>query len=515
MSINNLQDSIWEHLKNNNMIKLKQILNDENEYTVFDAIQNLPAKELVIVYRLLSKEKALDVFERLDTELQENLIHSFTDEAAVETIESMPPDDRVKLLDELPAAVAKKLLASLSQKEREMTNLLMGYEPETAGRIMTPEYVHLHKGITAAQALERVKVDAVEKETIYTIYITDGTRRLEGFISLRDLLIANPDDIIENIMTDSTITVSTDTDQEEVARLLQKLDWLAIPVVDKENRLVGIITVDDAIDILEDEATDDILDAAGFADIAIKEADRSWILTKGNLWKNWAIRLPFLLIALAGGLIAGVIIEGFEEMLESVVVVAFFIPVILDMGGSVGSQSTTVFARGVVLGHISIKNFLRPFLKEVAVGLSIGVILGVIAAIVILIWQSLPMLALTVGLALALTIGLASALGFLTPYIIIKLKGDQAAGSAPIITTVKDITGLFIYFVLVALLMKSYLYAEPSYDVTGMYATVDGIHYYIDTKEETASVLDRPDNNIETEIPEIIIVDNIEFIVTN
>jgi magnesium transporter len=252
-------------------------------------------------------------------------------------------------------------------------------------------------------------------------------------------------------------TVSTDTDQDDVTKLMQKLDLLAVPVVDKENRLVGIITIDDAMDILEEEATEDILNAAGFADIASKETDRSWVLTKGSLWKNWAVRLPFLLIALAGGLVAGVIIEGFEEMLESVVVVAFFIPVILDMGGSVGSQSTTVFARGIVLGHINVKHFLRPFLKEIAVGFSIGTLLGAISAVVILIWQGFPLLAITVGISLALTIGLASALGFITPFIIVKLKGDQAAGSAPIITTIKDITGLFIYFALVSLLMSSYL----------------------------------------------------------
>jgi magnesium transporter len=315
-------------------------------------------------------------------------------------------------------------------------------------------------------------------------------------------------------MSDRIIKVSTDTDQEVAANMLKEYDLLAIPVVDKEGILVGIVTVDDALDILEKEATEDILDAAGFADIATKETDRSRVLTKGNLWRNWAVRLPFLFVALAGGLIAGIIIEGFEEILEAVVVVAFFIPIILDMGGSAGAQSATVFARGVVLGHISVKRFFMPLLKETAIGLTIGAICGVIAGSVIVIWQDSLLLAVTVGLALALTIGLASFLGFVTPYVIMKLKGDQAAGSGPIITTIKDITGLFIYFGLVALLMGSYLYAEPDYKITGMYATVDSIHFFLDVEEGTALVLRKEEYETDQIFPEIITVQDVDFRVT-
>jgi magnesium transporter len=229
------------------------------------------------------------------------------------------------------------------------------------------------------------------------------------------------------------------------------------------------------------------------------------------LWRNWAVRLPFLFVALAGGLIAGYIIEGFEEILESVVVVAFFIPVILDMGGSAGAQSATVFARGVVLGHINVKRFFGSLVKETAIGLSIGAICGVIAGSVIIFWQGSLLLAVTVGLALALTIGLASFLGFVTPYVIMKLKGDQAAGSGPIITTIKDITGLFIYFGLVALLMGSYLYAEPDYEITGMYATVGGIHFFLDVEEETAVILNKEGQKTDIIIPKVITVQDIDY----
>jgi magnesium transporter len=305
--------------------------------------------------------------------------------------------------------------------------------------------------MTAEQALDKVRKQAKEKETIYTLYVTDDSKVMEGAISLKDLLIADKDALVEEIMSKHTIYVSTDTDQEEVARLLMELDLLAIPVVDKENRLVGIVTIDDAVDILEDEATEDILNQAGL--IASKEANRSEVLIRGSLWTIWKVRLPFLFITLIAGIIAGLVIEGFEEALESVVAVAFFIPLIMDMGGNVGTQSSTVFARGVALGHINMKGFVKHFTKEVGIGLSLGLVSGVIAGIIATIWQGTPMLGLAVGLAVTATMTLAALLGFLVPYVLIKLNVDQAAGSAPIITSIKDISGLLIYFAFVFLFL--------------------------------------------------------------
>ena len=456
-----LYDSVMEYLEQKNMNALKQILNDANEIDVLSTIQNLSAHNQGIAYRLLAKDKALDVFEQLDSDDQQNLFRSFTDEQAIELVNELAPDDRVKLLDELPAAVTQKMLSALSPNEREMTNLLMGYEVQTAGRIMTPEYVHLHKGITALEALEKVKINAVEKETIYTIYITDEKRKLEGVISLRDLLIAKPDVMVESIMEQIAASVSTDTDQEEVARLLQKMNWLAVPVVDKEGRLVGIVTIDDAVDILEDETTEDIFIQAGL--VASKEANRSETLISGNLWAIWKVRLPFLFITIIAGMVAAVVIEGFEEVLESVVAVAFFIPLIMDMGGNVGTQSSTVFARGVVLGHIQIKNFFRHFIKEVGVGFSLGLVSGMISGVIAstmsaIFWEGIPMLGVAVGLAVTATMTLAALLGFLVPFVLVKLNIDQAAGSAPIITSIKDISGLLIYFAFVVTFLGYLVY---------------------------------------------------------
>jgi len=446
-----LEEKIVHSLNQKNMEALKSLLINSEEAEILSMFHNLSANEQVIVFRLFPKDIALSFFEQLDTDEQQNLLRSFTDEQAIEYINEMPPDDRVRLLDELPATVAKRILAALSPNERAMTNLLMGYEAQTAGRIMTPEYVRLHTGVTASEALERVKIDAIEKETIYTIYIVDATGKLEGAISLRDLLIAGADVKIEDIMQKISVCVSTDTDQEEVARLMQTLDWLAIPVVDKENRLVGIVTIDDAVDILEEEATEDMLNQAGI--LASKEASRSETLINGSLWSIWKVRLPFLIITIVGGTLAAVVVEGFEEVLESIAAVAFFIPLIMDLGGTVGTQSSTVFARGVVIGHINMKGFFRHFIKEVGIGASLGILSGIAAGLIAGIWQAMPMLGVAVGLAVAATMTLAALLGFLVPYILIKFNMDQAAGSAPIITSIKDISGLVIYFVVVSLLM--------------------------------------------------------------
>ncbi|MCL2865522.1 MAG: magnesium transporter [Lachnospiraceae bacterium] len=448
-----LQEKITTLIKNNNMKELKEFLVNLEETELLHAFFNLSAEDQVIAFRLLEKNRALAIFEELDTEHQRILLRSFTNEKTMLFINNMPPDDRVRLLDELPASVAKKLIHSLSVEERESTNLLMGYEQETAGHIMTTEYISLKKGLTVEQALENVKRQAKEKETIYTLYITSDSKKLEGVLTLKELIIANENASIEDIMSKNVICVQTDTDQEKTARLLQDLDLLALPVVDKENRLVGIVTIDDAIDILEEEATEDIYDQAGLADITGNESDRSEVLVHGNMWKIWKVRLPFLLITLVAGFLAGLVIEGFEEALEAIPVVAFFIPLIMDMGGNVGAQSSTVFARGVVLGHIHISKFFSHFIKEVGIGFSMGILIGIAAGIITATWQGMPMLGLAVALSLICTMTLAALLGFLVPFVLIKLNIDQAAGSAPIITSIKDISGLLIYFISVSIFL--------------------------------------------------------------
>lgn len=447
-----LKETILEHIQNKDMENLKNLLVHSDNMEIVYAMTDFSPEEEVIVFRLLTKDDALEVFEYLDNSLQQKLLKSFTAEKAIEIMSELPPDDRVRLMEEMPAIVAKKLINSLSREEREATNILVGYEPETAGRIMTTEYISLRRFMTVSDALQRIREQAKEKETIYTLYVTDNSKKLEGVLTLKELLVSEPESKIEDVMSETVIKVTTGTDQEEAANTLHDLDLLAVPVVDREDRLVGIVTYDDVLDILQEETTEDIFDHAGLADTN-SEVDRSELLVNGSLWKIWRVRLPILLITLGFGMFSGLIIDEFEQTLESISLVAIFIPLIMAMGGSVGTQSSTVFARGVVLGHIQTKKFMGHFMKEIGVGFSIGCIVGVITGVVATVWLGMPMLGLAVGFSLIATMTVASLLGFLVPFMLIKLNLDQAAGSAPIITSVKDIVGLLIYFVLVSLFM--------------------------------------------------------------
>lgn len=447
------KQSIWTYLQSKDIDSLKKLLSHAEEIEILSVIKELSSEEQVIVYRLLTKERALVVFEQLDTSSQQKLLQSFTEEKVAELVNELAPDDRVRLLEELPATVAKKLIASLSSEERESTNILMGYEAKTAGRVMTTEYIALKREMTVAEALKKIKANAEDKETIYTLYVTDSARKLEGVLSLKDLVLAEAEDKIEDIMNKKVMKVSTGTDQEEVARTLQEFDLLAVPVVDKEERLVGIITVDDAMDILEEESTEDMYIQAGLATLKNKEHDRSLTLIEGSLWEILKVRIPILILVLAGGFLAGMIVEGFEEVLASITAVAFFMPLIMDMGGSIGGQSTTIFARGVVLGHIKMDRFWKHLGKEALVGGSIGILVGIMACLAAWLWLGDPLIGLAVGLALVGSCFVAAVCGFLVPFFLIKIGADQAAGSGPIITSIKDISGLLIYFWLVSTLL--------------------------------------------------------------
>ncbi len=445
-----LYQAIQNYLQDKQMNSIKQALDRADTKDIYALLGELDPQDRVVIFRLLQKDIALEIFERLSVEMQEELVTAFAQDEVNALFSEMDPDDRVRLMDELPAKVAKRLLYSLSKKERKKTAELMGYLPQTAGRIMIPEYIRLRRDEKVSKALEKIRRMTEEKETMYTLYVTDDQRRLIGDVSLQKLVISDPEQKIDQIMNPNPVWVNTTTDQEEVARMLQQQDLLAVPVVDNEKRLVGSVTVDDAMDVLDQETTEDIFNKAGLTGIGQQEAVRSNVLVSGSVLRTWGIRLPFLLITLVGGLLAGLVIERFEQALEAITALAIFIPVVMDMGGNVGTQSSTIFARALVLGQINLRRFLRHWVREIGIGLGMGVLLGILAGLVAALWQGIPNLGLAVGTALALTVTLATTLGFLIPYILFKLGFDQAAGSDPIITTIKDITGLFIYFFLVS-----------------------------------------------------------------
>ncbi|TVP94131.1 MAG: magnesium transporter [Acholeplasmatales bacterium] len=440
-------------INDNQTEALKIKLHDLDEYLLADIIEILEPEKQVVVFRLLDKETALEVFEYIEVDIQQDLLQNFADEKALEFFKGLEPDDRAALMDELPAKVANKLLLSLSKKERAMTTLLMGYDIGTAGHIMTPKYISFKQGTTVQDALDKIRAVADTVETIYHLYVTDSTRKIEGMIHLKDLITADPEAMIESIMESDPIAVTYDVKDEVVSKLLQDSDLLAIPIVDKESRLLGVVTVDDAMDVLAEDAIDREFTTAGFLDFSRKESDRSKILTSGKIWEIWRVRIPFLIITLVGGMLAGLVIAGFEETLMSITALAFFIPVVMDMGGNVGTQSSTIFTRALALGHIDFKRFIKQWGREVLIGLTMGLILGFAASMIVLVWQQDARLAFVIFNSILFTVTIATALGFMVPFLMLRIGADQAAASAPFITTIKDITGLFIYFLLAYLFL--------------------------------------------------------------
>jgi magnesium transporter len=443
----NINESVLFNLKSKDIGALKLILNNSNELDLLNTIQELSTENQVIIYRLLSKDKALSLFEQLDTADQENLMRSFTDEAAIEIIEGLDPDDRVRLLDELPASVVKRMLAALSPEERKATNLLMGYEEKTAGRIMTPEYVRLRKDITAQEAIKKIRETAKDKETIYTLYITDEAKKLEGVLSLRELFFADANETIENIMRRDTVKVSTDEDQEEAAQLLYKLGLLSIPVVDKENRLVGIITVDDVIDVIKQETTEDFSKMAGITPIN-KPYDNMSVL------EIVKARSPWLLVLMISATFTHMIITSFETALGIVPVLYAAIPMLMDTAGNAGSQSSTTIVRAMSLDEVRLKNIFSIIWKEIRVAVICGIILAFVNfGRMFFFTGTAPMVAAVVSITLVVTVFIAKAIGSALPMLAEKIRLDPAVMSVTVVTTIADILALIVYFNIARILL--------------------------------------------------------------
>jgi magnesium transporter len=419
--------------------ELKTLLAPKNPNDLAHLFAEFAPPERVVLFRLLEKQEAVEVFEHLPLEEQQELLGNFKQEQLREIVEHMSPDDRASLLDELPAKVAKKLLALLTSEERAATALLLGYEENTAGRIMTPEYIDLKSFITVAQALEKIRRVGLDKETIYYCYVTDEERRLIGAVSLRQLVLADPEIRVADIMERDLIYAHTNDDQEEVAHKIQKYDLLALPVVDRENRLVGIVTHDDVIDIIQDEVTEDIYRLG-----AVQVPEQNYF--KSRILAVSSHRLGWLLFLLVANTITGNIIIHYSNLLESVIVLAAFVPLLTGSGGNIGSQTSTVFVRGIALKEITAKNALRLIIREVWVGLLLGALLGSIVIIWAYWLQGNLSVALAVGLSLWLISTLATFFGSVWPLVFQRIGLDPAMVSAPFISTVVDVLGALTYF---------------------------------------------------------------------
>ncbi len=428
----------------------KLILEPSQPVDIAEAIGCLPQILQALAFRLLKKNEAIEVYEYLDPVVQQTLLDRLRSGEVLEIVEKMSPDDRVQLFDELPAKVVRKFLSALSPGERKVTAELLGYQPETAGRLMTTEFIDLKEMQTAEEALSLVRERAPFTETIYSLYVTDKERHLTGILSLRDLVTANPQMQIGEVMTREVVNTTTDTNQEEVARAIQRYDFLALPVVDKENRLVGIVTVDDLIDVIEQEATRDIY-AAG----AVQAGDEDDYFQSG-LFTIARRRIVWLLIlVLANGITTKVIATN-DQILSEVVILAAFIPLLIGTGGNVGAQSSTVVIRGLSTQKIKSLGALKAILKEAITGALLGILM-LIVVIPFAWWQGEGLLiGLAVGISLLSITTLAATAGAVLPLLFDRMGLDPALMSSPFITTATDIAGVFIYLNTAAWLVNNY-----------------------------------------------------------
>jgi magnesium transporter len=432
----------------------KLLLRPVQEVDAAEAIGNLPRTLQALAFRLLPKDEAIAVYEYLPVDVQQTLLERLRSGEVLELVEAMSPDDRVRLFDELPAKVVRRLQAELSPAERRVTAQLLGYAPETAGRLMTTEFIDLKEFHSVAQALAIVRRLARATETIYALYVTDGARKLTGMLSLRDLVVADPEARIGDVMTREVISVSTDTDQEEVARAIQRYDFLAIPVVDREQRLVGIVTVDDVIDVIEQEATRDLY-AAG----AVQAGDEDDYF-QSSLFTVVRRRVVWLLVLVLANSLTFAVIAREEEILSRVVVLAAFIPLLIGTGGNVGAQSSTVVIRGLSTQQLLVNDRRVTVLREAAAGLILGLMMLVV--VVPWVWQlgGEPMVALATGVSLLAISVLAATAGAALPLLFARLGFDPALMSAPFITTVVDVVGVFIYLRTARLLLPALVGGE-------------------------------------------------------
>ncbi|MBF1988737.1 magnesium transporter [Fischerella thermalis] len=434
-------------LQQQNFQGAKALLVPVQPADIAQAIEGLPKAMQAIAFRLLSKQEAIEVYEYLDSSIQQSLIAELRQQEVLEIVDKMSPDDRARLFDELPAVVVERLLQQLSPAQREATALILGYKEGTAGRIMTTEYLSVKEDLTVSQAIERVRVLASATEIIYYLYVTDRERRLTGTLSFRDLVIAQPQQRLGEIMTRDVVFVYTDTDQEEVAQIIQRYDLVAVPVVDTEQRLVGIVTVDDVLDVLEQETTEDIY-KLGAVEAGGDNYFQTNVLTAARKRVVW---LFVLLIANTG---TTAVISAQENILEQVVALAAFIPLLIDAGGNVGAQSSTVVIRGLNLREVGVKKALQVVTRETITGALLGAILG----IAVIFWAyflegSLP-IAITVGTSLLTITILAAVSGSGLPFLFGAIGLDPALMSAPFITSIVDVLGVFIYLMLARAILQ-------------------------------------------------------------
>lgn len=441
-------DLLMELLKGRQLRRLKEALSEMNEADIAAFIEELDSEKALVVFRMLPKEVSSEVFACLQLDMQQHVINSITDSELQFIVEDLYVDDAVDMLEELPASIVKRVLQNASADTRKLINEFLKYPENSAGSIMTAEYVGLKKHMTVEQAFAYIRKHGVDKETIYTCYVMDEKRELEGVVTVKDLLMNPYETAVGEIMDTHVIKAVTTEDQEEVVERFHKYDLLSLPVVDHENRLVGIVTVDDVVDVMEQEATEDFEKMA-----AMMPSEKPYLKTGVfQLAKN---RIFWLLILMVSSMVTGSILAKYENAFAIIPLLVTFIPMLTDTGGNAGSQSSTLIIRGMAIGEIEPGDIFRVVWKELRVGLIVGAILGLVNYIrLVIMYPGSEMICLTVVLSLFATVILAKTIGCVLPMAAKVLKLDPAIMAAPLITTIVDAFSLVIYFQLACRLLK-------------------------------------------------------------
>lgn len=431
---------LLELIEQKKYMEIKKELSEMNEVDVAELLDPLDAHMTLLIFRMLPKDLAVEVFAHFSMEQQLGIINSVTDKELEYIMDELFFDDMIDLIEEMPANIVKKVLKATKEDERKLINQFLKYPADSAGSIMTIEYVDLKKGMTVKEALGHIKETGLNKETVYTCYVTDRKRTLEGFVSLRTLVTSEEELLIDDIMEDEVIHVNTHDDQESVANVFRKYGFLAIPVVDNENRLTGIITVDDIMDIMEQEATEDFQIMAAMSPSEDAYLDTGVI----TLAKH---RLPWLLILMVSATFTGRIMAKFENVLASVVILSTFIPMLMDTGGNSGSQSSTLIIRGLATGEINTHDWWKVLWKELRISFIVGIVLSIINFLRLIVIEKIDLtIAITVSLTLVVTVMSSKIVGGILPLIAKKFKLDPAIMAGPLITTIVDALSLVVYF---------------------------------------------------------------------
>ena len=428
-----------ELIEDKKFSEARAVIEEMQPADIAAVFEELDLEQTVMLFRLLPKETAAEAFAYMTPEVQEQVITALTDVEVQGVLDSQFMDDTVDMLEEMPANVVKRVLRLTDSETRGMLNRLLQYKDGSAGSIMTTEFVDLKQDMTIRQAIDRIRRIAVDKETINTCYVTDSARVLEGVVSLRDLIMAKDEERVGDIMEDNPIAVSTDDLDEDVAQLFSKYDMLVLPVVDREHRLVGIITIDDAVDVIQEANTEDFEKMAAMA-----PSENTYLKTPA--FTHARKRVVWLLILMVSSAITGNIINRYEDAFAAIPLLVSFIPMLMDTGGNCGSQSATLVIRGLALGEIRIKDFFRVVFKEFQVSLLVGLLLVPINILWIWFLYKNFLIAVTVGISLFVTICVAKMIGCMLPIVAKKCKLDPAIMASPLITTIVDACSIFVYF---------------------------------------------------------------------